>query len=137
MKSRIKTYTKKEVEWLCEETMEEIDRCINANGIVFIIALIRHTGWGKKRMGDFIKTLDETMNEYHQHCIDDAFDYMAENELSGIGINLQHLLPKSIPFKKQLQQSKLEKKSNVNISEAKKLHEKMTQIHGYFESQNG
>lgn len=114
--------------------MGEIDRCINANGIVFIIALIRHTGWGKKRIRDFIKTLDETMNEYHRHCIDDVFDYMAENELSGIGIDLQEFLPESISFKKQLQQSKMQKKSNVNISEAKKLHEKMTEIHGYFES---
>ena len=67
MKSRVRTYSKKEIGWLCGEAMEEIDRCINSNGIVFLIALMRHTGWKQKRMEDFIKTLNETMDEYHQH----------------------------------------------------------------------
>ena len=44
MKSRVRTYSKKEIGWLCGEAMEEIDRCINSNGIVFLIALMRHTG---------------------------------------------------------------------------------------------
>lgn len=122
------------MEWLCEETMEEIDRCINANGILFIIALIRHAGWGKKRIEDFINTLDKTMDEFHRHCIDGVFDYMAEKELSGIGMDLKKLMPKPIPFKMQMQQSKLERKQDVGISEARNLHEKMTEIHGYFES---
>lgn len=135
MKSRIKTYTKKQVEWMCEETMEEIDRCINSNGVVFIIALMRHTGWGKKRIEDFIKTLNATMDEFHQHHIDEVFDYMAANELSSIGIDLQQLLPKPLPFKKQLRKSTLEKKQDVNISEAKKIHEKMVEIREYFENQ--
>ena len=137
MKSRIKTYTRKAMEWLCEETMTEIERCINSNGVTFLIALKRHTGWGKKRIEDFLKTFDSVMDEFHQNCIDDVFDYMAEKELAEIGIDLKQLIPKPLPFKAQMRKSKLEKSPDVNIREAKKLHEEMKNIHGYFESQNG
>ena len=87
MKSRVRTYSKKEIGWLCGEAMEEIDRCINSNGIVFLIALMRHTGWKKKRIEDFLLTLNTTMDEYHKHCLDNVFDYMAGKELAEIGID--------------------------------------------------
>ena len=132
MKSRAKAYTKKDIEWLCEEAMSEIDRCINSNGIVFLIALMRHAGWKKKRIEDFLLTLNSTMDEYHSYCIDGVFDYMAEKELAGIGIDMAQLLPKPLPFKQQLHKSELERKPNINISEAKKLHEEMSEFHEYF-----
>ena len=45
MKSRVKTYTRKETGWMCEEVMDDVEKCVNSNGIVTIIALIRHAGW--------------------------------------------------------------------------------------------
>lgn len=134
MKSRVRTYSKKEIGWLCGEAMPEIDRCINANGLVFLIAVSRHTGWKQKRMEDFIKTLNETMDEYHQHTIDDVFDCMAERELKEIGLSMNQVLPESLPFMQQLRKSKLAKKPNVNVTEAKKLHEEMIGFHGYFKT---
>ena len=58
------------------------------------LSLNCRAGWGKKRITDFIETLNATMDEYHQHCIDGVFDYMAEQELSSAGIELDQLLPK-------------------------------------------
>ena len=60
MKARAKTYTRKEMDWMCSEVMEEVEKCVNSNGIVTIIALIRHAGWGKKRITDFLVTLIST-----------------------------------------------------------------------------
>ncbi len=134
MKSRVRTYSKKEIGWLCGEAMPEIDRCINANGLVFLIAVSRHTGWKQKRMEDFIKTLNETMDEYHQHTIDDVFYCMAERELKEIGLSMNQVLPESLPFMQQLRKSKLAKKPNVNVTEAKKLHEEMIGFHEYFKT---
>ena len=132
MKSRVKTYTKKQVEWLCEEAMSEIDRCINSNAIVFIIALMRHVSWKKKRIEDFLLTLNSTMDEYHNYCIDGVFDYMAEKELAEMKIDMGQLLPKPFPFKQQLHKSNLEKKPQINSSEAKNLQVEMTGFHKYF-----
>ncbi|MGN0621366.1 MAG: hypothetical protein ACI4I9_05825 [Porcipelethomonas sp.] len=134
MRARAKTYTRKEMEWLCEEVMEDVENCVNSNGIVTIIALIRHTGWGKKRITDFIKTLNATMDEYHRHNIDGVFDYMAEQELSSAGIELDQLLPKTIPFKQQLKKSRNEKLVDVDYKTAKALHSEFTAIGNYIKA---
>ena len=133
MKSRAKTYTRKEMDWMCSEVMDEVEKCVNSNGIVTIIALIRHAGWGKKRITDFIETLNATMDEYHQHTIDGVFDYMAKQELASAGIELDQLLPKSIPFKQQLKRSRNEKLVNVDYATAKSLHEELTAYRNYTE----
>ena len=135
MKARAKTYTRKEMDWMCSEVMEEVEKCVNSNGIVTIIALIRHAGWGKKRITDFIETLNATMDEYHQHSVDGVFDYMAEQELSSAGIELDQLLPKTIPFKQQLKKSKNEKLVNVDYETAKALRSEFTAIGNYIKSQ--
>ena len=135
MKSRVKTYTRKETGWMCEEVMDDVEKCVNSNGIVTIIALIRHAGWGKKRITDFIETLNATMDEYHQHSVDGVFDYMAEQELSSAGIELDQLLPKTIPFKQQLKKSKNEKLVNVDYETVKALHSEFTAIGNYIKSQ--
>ena len=114
MKSRVRTYSKKEIGWLCGEAMEEIDRCINSNGIVFLIALMRHTGWKKKRIEDFLLTLNTTMDEYHKHCLDNVFDYMAGKELAEIGIDMDQC--------------------KQDISEVKNLQAEMSGFHEYFKA---
>ena len=134
MKSRVRTYSKKEIGWLCGEAMEEIDRCINSNGIVFLIALMRHTGWKKKRIEDFLLTLNTTMDEYHKHCLDNVFDYMAGKELAEIGIDMEQLLPKPLPFKQQLHKSTIERKAKIHISEVKNLQAEMIGFHEYFKT---
>ena len=100
-----------------------------------IIALIRHAGWGKKRITDFIETLNATMDEYHQHSVDGVFDYMAEQELASAGIALDQLLPKSIPVKQQLKKSRNEKLVNVDYETAKALHSEFAAIGNYIKSQ--
>ena len=135
MKSRAKTYTRKEMDWMWEEVMDEVEKCVNSNGIVTIIALIRHAGWGKKRITDFIETLNATMDEYHQHSVDGVFDYMAEQELASAGIELDQLLPKTIPFKQQLKKSRNEKLVNVDYETAKALHSEFAAIGNYIKSQ--
>lgn len=74
------------------------------------------------------------MDEYHQHTIDDVFDCMAERELKEIGLSMNQVLPESLPFMQQLRKSKLAKKPNVNVTEAKKLHEEMIGFHEYFKA---
>ena len=43
-------------------------------------------------------------------------------------------VPESLPFMQQLRKSKLAKKPNVNVTEAKKLHEEMIGFHEYFKT---
>lgn len=134
MKSRVKTYTRKETDQLCEDVWEETERCVNANGLVFVIALARHAGWGRKRIESFIATLNETMAEYHQHSVDGVFDEMAENELATIGLDIKQLMPKPERFKKSLQKSRNEKKVNVDYATAKQLHDNMVAVTNYLHS---
>lgn len=55
MKSRVRTYSKKEIGWLCGEAMPEIDRCINANGLVFFDSCIKAYRLETKAHGGFYK----------------------------------------------------------------------------------
>jgi len=49
MKSHIPINRKMQEE-LCRGVWEDVSHCINANGMLMIIALARLTGWKKKRM---------------------------------------------------------------------------------------
>lgn len=132
MKSRVKHYTKKEIEWLCSEAMEQLERCIDSNGLVFLVALSRYAGWKRKRLNAFISYLNEVMDEFHQHTIDGVCELKLEEELKEAGLDMADLLPKRLPFMQQLRKSKLEHEPDVSIAEAKKLHEEMQGFHGYF-----
>lgn len=137
MKSRVKAYSKKDIEWMCDEVMEDVEKCVQANGAVFIIALIRHTGWGQKRMNDFLKTFNATMQEYHQHTTDDVFDYMAAQELASAGIEMQQLKPPHIPFKQQLRKHQVEETVDVSYTTAKQLHGEMIAAGNYVKLKEG
>ncbi len=47
---------------------------------------------------------------------------------------MNQVLPESLPFMQQLRKSKIAKKPNVNVTEAKKLHEEMIGFHEYFKA---
>lgn len=120
MKSRVNRQ-----KYVCQQIIDEMDKCVNANYIMFLIALARHTGWGKKRIANFINTLNEVMDEYHQHSVDDVFDYMADKELRAIGIDRENLFPKSLPLAKRLK-----KKEEISFSEAKRVQDQMKEFFG-------
>lgn len=115
MKSRVNRQ-----KYVCQQIIDEMDKCVNANYIMFLIALARHTGWGKKRIANFINTLNEVMDEYYQHSADDVFDYMADKELQAIGIDRKNLFPTSLSLAK-----KLKKKEEISFSEAKRVQDQM------------
>ena len=133
MKSRVKRYTKKEMEWLCEEAMEQIETCIDSNGMVFIIALSRYLGWKEKRLNRFIEYLNEVMDEFHQHTVDGVIDIKLREGLEEAGLDYDTVMPKRIPFMQQLRKSRLEYQPDVSMAEAKKLHSEMTGFHSYME----
>ena len=133
MKSRIKRYTKKEMEWLCEEVMEQIENCIDGNGMVFIIALSRYLGWKEKRLNKFIAYLNEIMDEFHQHTVDGVFDIKIREEIEETGLRYDDVIPKRIPFMQQLRKSRLERQPDVSIAEAKQLHQGLSAYRSYVE----
>ena len=112
--------------------MEEIDRCINSNGIVFLIAYAAYRV-EEKADGRFSLTLINH-GRIPQHSLDNVFDCMAEKELTEIGIDMEQLLPKPLPFKQQLHKSTIERKAKIDISEVKNLQAEMIGFHGYFKN---
>lgn len=133
MKSRVKRYTKKEVEWLCEEAMEQIETCIDSNGMVFIIALSRYLGWKEKRLNKFITYLNEVMDEFHQHTVDGVIDIKLREELEDAGLDYDTVMPKRIPFMQQVRKSRLEHQPDVSMAEAKQLHQNLSVYRNYVE----
>lgn len=114
MRSRVK-YTHKDAERDCESIKAITDKCVNANNTIALIALIRHTGWGHKRIMDFLNTYNKTFDDYAQYSKDDVFDIMAEKELSEVGIDLSQLKPDPISFKSKLKDIK--KQANISVSQ--------------------
>ena len=66
--------------------------------------------------------------------LDNVFDYMAGKELTEIGIDMDQLLPKPLPFKQQLHKSTIERKAKIDISEVKNLQAEMSGFHEYFKT---
>lgn len=127
MQSRANNQVDKNRDKAAQELWDATMRAIDRNGVVFVLALARYAGYGQKRLNDFLAVLNETMDEYHQHCLDGVFDIMAERELSSVGITIDQLLPPPLPFKLELQKSKREtaKHTDVDIFTAKKLQDKL------------
>lgn len=127
MQSRANNQVDKNRDKAAQELWDATMRAIDRNGVVFVLALARYAGYGQKRLNDFLAVLNETMDEYHQHCLDGVFDIMAERELNSVGITIDQLLPPPLPFKLELQKSKREtaKHTDVDIFTAKKLQDKL------------
>ena len=127
MQSRANNQADKNRDKTAQELWDATMRAIDCNGVVFVLALARYAGYGQKRLNDFLAVLNETMDEYHQHCLDGVFDIMAERELSSVGITIDQLLPPPLPFKLELQKSKREtaKHTDIDIFTAKKLQDKL------------
>lgn len=109
--------TEKEI---TQHLWEQSAKCINGNGVLMIIALARHTGWGKKRMTDFLTTYNDVQAEYHKYELEGVFDHYAEKEMAAIGLNMHEILPKPIDFMQHRRNAKKEqKKMNAPVSKSK------------------
>lgn len=74
MQSRANNQVDKNRDKAAQELWDATMRAIDRNGVVFVLALARYAGYGQKRLNDFLAVLNETMDEYHQHCLDGVFD---------------------------------------------------------------
>ena len=133
MKSRIK-YTNRDAERDCESIKAITDKCVNANNTIALIALIRHTGWGHKRIMDFLNTYNETFDDYAQYSKDGVFDIMAEKELSEVGIDLSQLRPDSISVKDRLRELKNQKTPAIDKETAEMLRAQRAEYKDYLKN---
>lgn len=122
---------------ISHELWESTARCINGNGVLMIIALARHTGWGKKRMTDFLKTYNDVQAEYHKYELEGVFDHCAEKEMAAIGLNMHEILPKPIDFMQHRRNAKKEQekmKAPVSKSKAEELRRELERFGRYTDS---
>lgn len=127
MKSHIPMNRKMQEE-LCNSVWEDISNCINANGMLMIIAIARATGWKKKRMEKFIEMNNAIQKEFRQYELDGVFDIMAERELEEIGLDKDQLLPKPIDFMRERRTQRREKEKHdapVSSAKAKELQKQL------------
>ena len=133
MRSRVK-YTHKDAERACEDIKAITDKCVSANNIIGLIALIRHTGWGHKRIMDFLNTYNETFDDYAQYSKDSVFDIMAEKELSEVGVDLSQLKPDSASAKDKLRESKKQKAPVIDRETIKTIKAQRAEYKGYLKN---
>ena len=127
MKSHIPINRKMQEE-LCRDVWEDVSNCINANGMLMIIAKARATGWKKKRMEKFIEMNNAIQKEFRQYELDGVFDIMAERELGEIGLDKDQLLPKPIDFMQERRTQRREKEKHdapVSSAKAKELQKQL------------
>lgn len=139
MKSHIPINRKMQEE-LCRDVWEDVSNCINANGMLMIIAFARLTGWKKKRMEKFIELNNAVQKEFRQYELDGVFDIMAERELEEIGLEKDQLLPKPIDFMRERKTQRREKEKHdapVSSVKAKELQSQLGQFGRFWESRNG
>lgn len=139
MQSRANNQVDKNRDKAAQELWDATMRAIDCNGVVFVLALARYAGYGQKRLNDFLAVLNETMDEYHQHCLDGVFDIMADRELKSRGLTIDQLMPPALPFKLEYRRSRdeIKRHANVDIGTAKKLQKGLKDFNNCIEVMGG
>lgn len=138
MKSHIPINRKMQEE-LCTAVWDDIEKCINTNGALMVIALARHTGWRKKRLEAFIKACNEVQKEYRKYEVDGTFDIEFECELKSLGLDIDQLVPEPIDFMTGMRNRKREreehkKECHVSLKEAEAMRKGLEGYKNYTDS---
>lgn len=139
MRANATGITNREKEIIAKSIQPDIDRCTDSNGLIFIITLLRHTGWGKKRMVDFLNTYAKVSDEYMEHWKDGVLETMAADELGRIGISLEDVQPKHLSWNERACRRRIENKSAselISINKANELHSEMVAFGNYFKAKS-
>ena len=131
--------TRKERMELCQAVWGDTEKCINTNGALLIIALRRYTGWGKKKIDDFLQVVNDVQKEYRGYELDGTFDIEFEKAIDDIGLDIEQLLPKPINFNEKMQirkreRERQEKKSHVSKATAEAMKRNLENFRNYTES---
>lgn len=128
--------TRKERMELCQAVWGDTEKCINTNGALLIIALRRYTGWGKKKINDFLQICNDVQKEYRGYELDGTFDIEFEKAIDDTGLDIEKLLPKPINFSETMQIRRREreraaKASHVSRAKAEAMRAKLEQLRDY------
>ena len=135
MRSHIPINRKMQEE-LCSSVWDDIEKCINTNGALLIIALRRYTGWGKKKINDFLQAVNDVQREYRGYELDGTFDIEFEKAIDDTGLDIEQLLPKPINFNETMQIRRRERERAANVShvsraKAEAMRAKLEQFRDY------
>ena len=131
--------TRKERMELCQAVWGDTEKCINTNGALLVFALRRYTGWGKKKINDFLQICNDVQKEYRGYELDGTFDIEFRAAIDDIGLDIEQLLPKPINFNETLQtrrreRENQEKVSHVSRAKAEAMRAKLENLRNYTES---
>lgn len=139
MKSHIPINRKMQEE-LCSSVWDDIERSINTNGALLVIALARYTGWRKKRLEAFIRECNEVQKEYRGYEVDGTFDIEFEKEIKSLGLDADQLVPEPIDFMTGIRNRKREreeherKATHVSKATAEAMRHNLENYKNYMES---
>lgn len=108
--------TRKERMELCQAVWGDTEKCINTNGALLVFALRRYTGWGKKKINDFLQICNDVQKEYRGYELDGTFDIEFEKAIDDIGLDIEQLLPKPIDFNETMQIRRRERERAAKAS---------------------
>lgn len=128
--------TRKERMELCQAVWGDTEKCINTNGALLVFALRRYTGWGKKKINDFLQICNDVQKEYRGYELDGTFDIEFRAAIDDIGLDIEQLLPKPIDFNETMQIRRREreraaKASHVSRAKAEAMRAKLEQFRDY------
>lgn len=128
--------TRKERMELCQAVWGDTEKCINTNGALLVFALRRYTGWGKKKINDFLQICNDVQKEYRGYELDGTFDIEFRAAIDDIGLDIEQLLPKPIDFNETMQIRRREreraaKASHVSRAKAEAMRAKLEQLRDY------
>lgn len=128
--------TRKERMELCQAVWGDTEKCINTNGALLVFALRRYTGWGKKKINDFLQICNDVQKEYRGYELDGTFDIEFKKAIEDTGLDIEQLLPKPINFNETMQlrrreREEQEKKSHVSRAKAEAMRARLEQFRGY------
>ena len=131
--------TRKERMELCQAVWGDTEKCINTNGALLVFALRRYTGWGKKKINDFLQICNDVQKEYRGYELDGTFDIEFRAAIDDIGLDIEQLLPKPIDFNETMQIRRREreraaKASHVSKATAEAMKRNLENFRNYTES---
>ncbi len=127
---------KRVLDRVSEMCSEETFYTLRLETAVTIIATARFLGFGKKRIQQYIKYMDDVRHEFLGYQADDILEEKIEEECRSLGFSLKELFCEEVPSHKELmRRSRAKKKNKVSIAQAHEMSQKIDAMKKFLEEQ--
>lgn len=127
--------TRAEIEQVAEACSQEMIECLQTENALNILAVIRHFHLGKKRIAEFMKTLEDIKCEFAEYSKDGILVEKTKEELAYYGLDIDMIYEKPESMKECLRKKKAERNHSMSLREMYDVNNSYKNMKEFMESE--